>query len=343
MNARSKTTTLRVALCWLGAFHLAAIAAAAPVLRFDRTTFDFGKTSLVETVSGTFKYTNTGDAVLKLEPPKPSCGCTVAALKPDTLKPGESGELAFTLNLGRSRATMEKHIAVTSNDPLAPEVSLTIKVDYTPLYDLVPMTLSPNLAFGIDTNEVTASITRTDGKPLGNLRLEASKAWITATLVPEPKGDGAAAKIRIAVRRDGSPRRFNEHIHVFSADLPNIPVSTVYLYGQIAGELSLSPESLYWSVTDVAHTPVGRPEAQVMRRIAVRSGTGKPFELKNPRSTIHGMKVELVRDEAGKSYEIVATLGETPPQTVGGTVTVDTSVAGQPSMEVPVIVNVLKP
>ena len=53
-----------------------------------------------------------------------------------------------------------------SNDPQTPEVSLTIKADYTPLYDINPMTLAPNLAFGVnDTNQFT-TITRTDGKPL---------------------------------------------------------------------------------------------------------------------------------------------------------------------------------
>src|SRR5580692_4305940 len=108
--------TLFTATLWLGAC-LAALADAAPKIQFDQTIYDFGKTSLVTSVSGVFKFKNVGNSVLKLEPPKPSCGCTVAELKPDTLAPGESGEVAFTLNPGLSRATLEKHIAVTSNDP----------------------------------------------------------------------------------------------------------------------------------------------------------------------------------------------------------------------------------
>src|ERR1700692_1386722 len=110
MKTKLMKTTFLTAALWAGAMCAAAFAAGVPKLQFNQTLYDFGKTSQVETVSGLFKFKNVGDDILKLEPPKPSCGCTVASLTSDTLKPGESGELAFTLNLGRARATMEKHI-----------------------------------------------------------------------------------------------------------------------------------------------------------------------------------------------------------------------------------------
>ena len=95
--------TLFAATLWTGAWCIAALAEGAPKIQFDQTVYDFGKTSQVATVSGVFKFKNAGDGILKVEPPKPSCGCTVAELKPDTLQPGETGELAFTLHLGLSR------------------------------------------------------------------------------------------------------------------------------------------------------------------------------------------------------------------------------------------------
>ena len=107
--------TLVASAIWMTVLSVTALVAGTPKLQFEQTVYDFGKTSQVENVSGTFKYKNVGDAVLKLEAPKPSCGCTIAGLKPDTLNPGETGELAFTFNLGRSRVVMEKRIAVKSN------------------------------------------------------------------------------------------------------------------------------------------------------------------------------------------------------------------------------------
>ena len=341
---KTTTTTLLAGALWMSAMCVAAQLAGTPKLQFTQTLYDFGKTSQVTTVSGVFKFKNVGDGLLKIEPPKPSCGCTVAELKPDTLPPGASGELAFTLHLGLVKAQLEKHIAVKSNDPQTPEVSLTIKVDYTPLYDVNPMTLAPNLAFGVNDADQFTTITRTDGKPLQILRLDTSKPWITATVEPGAKTNEAAARIRVAIRRDGAPRRFNEYVHIYAAEPTNTPVTSIYVYGQIMGEVSLSPEALYWSITGATNTTATEhPEALVTRRVTIRSATGQPLELKNPQSTLKGLKVELVPKEAGKVYELVARLDEVPASTVSGNVSFETSVAAQSRIEMPVIVNVFKP
>jgi hypothetical protein len=125
------------------------------------------------------------------------------------------------LNLGFYRATLEKHIAVRSNDPQTPEVSLTIKADYTPLYDLNPMTLAADLPFGVNEAVLFTTITRTDGKRLRITRLETSKPWITATMERGAKPDEAAERIRIAIQRDGPPRQFSEYVHVYSSEQTN--------------------------------------------------------------------------------------------------------------------------
>ena len=278
----------------MSALQAVVQAAGGPKLQFDQTTYDFGKVSQVATVSGVFKYRNTGDAVLKIQPPKPSCGCTVAELKPDTLAPGESGELPFTLSLGIYRATLEKHIAVFSNDPSTPETGLSIKVDYTPLYELNPVTVSPNLAFGVDSAGEITTLTRNDGKPLRITRLVTSKPWIKAVIEPGSQPTDAAARIRITVQREGTPRRFNEYVHVYSVDPTNMPVSSIYLSGQMMGEVSLSPEALYWSINDAPKSSAARPEAMVLRRVSIHSAAGHPLQLKNPLTTIKGLKVELV-------------------------------------------------
>ena len=117
----------------------------------------------------------------------------------------------------------------------------------------------------------------------------------------------------------------------------------IYLYGRVMGEVSFSPEVLYWSLPDAKNTPAERPEALVTRRVAIGSADGKAFELKNPQSTLKGIKLEVVAKEAGKAYELVARLDELPASTVSGNVSFETSVAAQSRIEVPLIVNVFKP
>ncbi len=320
-----------------------AFAQGAPKLVFESTTVDFGKVAQVSTVSGVFKFKNTGTGILKLQPPKPSCGCTVPELKPDTLNPGETGELRFVLSLGLYRAILEKHIAVTSNDAANPEQSLTIRADYTPLYELAPVSLSPNLAFGVNEATAVSTLTRNDGGALRIDRLVASKPWIRAVVEPGDKPGDSTTKVRITVQRDGAPRRFNEYVHIYAADQTNAPVSSLYLSGQMMGEISLIPEALYWSITDDQKVGGTRPEAMVVRRVAIRSSAGRPVTITKAMSSIPGVSVELVETEPGKAFELVARLNEVPTQTVSGTVSVQTSVESQSQIVLPVVVNVFHP
>src|SRR5437868_15311359 len=50
----------------------AALAEPAPKIQFDRTLYDFGTTSLVQSVSRTFTFHNAGDGVLKIQERQPS-------------------------------------------------------------------------------------------------------------------------------------------------------------------------------------------------------------------------------------------------------------------------------
>jgi hypothetical protein len=67
------------------------------------------------------------------------------------------------------------------------------------------------------------------------------------------------------------------------------------------------------------------------------------MELKNPQSTIKGIQVELVPKEDGRAYELIARLDAVPVSTVSGNVSIETSVASQPRIDLPVIVNVFNP
>jgi len=338
----TKTNSVWFRITWLlTAAALGVAAEGVPKIQFEQTVYNFGKTSQVSSVSGVFKFKNVGDGILKVEPPKPSCGCTVAELKPDTLPPGASGELPFTLNLGQVRATLEKHIEVHSNDPKTPDVGLTIQVDYTPLYDLSPMTLTPTLEFG--TNEITqfATLTRTDGKPLRIARLDASKPWITASLETNATSEPALARIKVVLKRDGPPRRFNEYVHIYSTDDTNSPASSVYLYGQVKGEVSFNPEMLYWNVSQSAKSLNSTPESQV-RKIVIQAAAGKKVEVKNLQSSLKNVQVELKATEPGKTFEVIARLVDSPTNAMTGRISFDTNLAAQQKIEVPIIISVFK-
>src|SRR6185295_6202751 len=73
-----------------------------PCIQFETNFFDFGSITTGEKLAGVFKFKNVGTGVLKVEPPQSSCDCTEPIAKPDTLAPGESGEMAYTIKLDRA-------------------------------------------------------------------------------------------------------------------------------------------------------------------------------------------------------------------------------------------------
>jgi hypothetical protein len=119
-------------------------------------------------------------------------------------------------------------------------------------------------------------------------------------------------------------------------------VVTLFVFGRIMGELNPTPEALFWSITDPAKSQQQGPSEFNTRRVTIRSATGKDFELKNPQSSIEGMKVEVVAKEPKRVYELVAVLNAVPKATIIGSLSVETSITAEPKIDIPVTVSVIQ-
>ena len=166
---------------------------------------------MVDSVTGTFTFQNAGAGDLKIEKPQPSCGCTVASVKPDVLKPGEKGELVFTVRVAGQRGALEKHITVPSNDPQSSKVSLSIKIEMKQILDVTPQNIQlGNIRQGATTN-VTVVVRRTDGNKLVISKAEASNKNLTTHIEPVEGSSNTSAKSRskspARERRGSSARR----------------------------------------------------------------------------------------------------------------------------------------
>jgi hypothetical protein len=317
--------------------------AGAPKLQFDNLVYDFGTLTEAASVSGTFTFSNTGDAELQVQKPAPSCGCTVASVKPDKLGPGEKGQLVFTLNLPHTSGHIEKRIAVPSNDPKNPTQNLTIKADIKQTLVVLPSTIVlPDLREGQMTN-TTVQITRTDGKKLVVSKVESSAKYVRTRVVQADKGDGKMANVIVETEAEGLARRFVENVHVYLDDEPQ-PRINISVIGRIVGDLTVTPEQVVWIVPDPAQWPGPRAELTTIRRVLVSTTAkgGQPLEIRNPVSTLKGLAVETIAVETGKTYMVVAKLPEAPKTTTTGMITFETTLAKYPKVDVPVTINVLK-
>ena len=70
-----------------------AASGAAPSIRCDRTTHDFGGIPSNAKQDFSWAYHNDGKAPLTILSMTPSCGCTASVADPKSVPPGDSGAL----------------------------------------------------------------------------------------------------------------------------------------------------------------------------------------------------------------------------------------------------------
>lgn len=86
-------------------------------IKFEEITYDFG-TFPEESpiVTGTFVFTNVGDAPLVIHQATASCGCAVPEYTKEPIMPGKKGEVKVTYNgKGKLPGAFKKSITLRTN------------------------------------------------------------------------------------------------------------------------------------------------------------------------------------------------------------------------------------
>jgi hypothetical protein len=88
---------------------------AKPKMVFEKTEYQFGEITQGDKVNHVFKFTNEGDAPLKIDNARASCGCTVPEWPKDPILPGETGEIKVVFNSAGKSGMQNKSITITTN------------------------------------------------------------------------------------------------------------------------------------------------------------------------------------------------------------------------------------
>lgn len=326
-----------------GAWAMAAATtlAAAPQITFDKTVYNFGSTSLVQSVTGTFTFQNTGDAVLDVQKPVTSCGCTVASVKPDKLPPGAKGELVFTLNLANVRGPAEKVITVPSNDPTNQQVRLAVKVDVHQLFEISPaVVMLGDVPQGATTN-LTLLVKRNDQADCVIEKVETSGNGVTAQVEPVTD-DKTQRRINVTLDAGAAARRVQEWVRITPAGAA-APLPSVFFHGRVVGDVTVQPEVVYWLIPGGLNWPGPSPELMTKRKLDVTaSRPGSNLLLTNLVSSLPNVTVEVIPVEPGHRYTVVARMTAPPTTNLTGTISFETNIPAQPRVVVPITVNVLR-
>jgi hypothetical protein len=86
-----------------------------PFIKFEEEVHDFGKIIEGETVSYSFKFTNTGKSDLVIADVSTSCGCTVPSFPKTPIRPGKQDVIKVAFNSAGKRGFQTKNIVVVAN------------------------------------------------------------------------------------------------------------------------------------------------------------------------------------------------------------------------------------
>ena len=147
-----------------GLFLLVALAAGPALaqgrLAFDAEALDFGRMAEAEgPVTHTFRFTNAGDAPLRLVRVEASCGCTTPAWSRDAVGPGEGGLVEVAYDPAGRPGPFEKTVFVQAEGAEPAAVTLRIEGVVQPA---LAQTGVPVGAFAFNTVEADAGVVRND-------------------------------------------------------------------------------------------------------------------------------------------------------------------------------------
>lgn len=108
--------TMKRVYSLLALAFVCSAAFAQAVIKFEKSSFDFGKFIEKDVQSCEFVFTNTGNEPLVIQQAYGSCGCTVATPPKEPVAPGQKGVIKVTYNgKGKFVGFFKKPITVRSN------------------------------------------------------------------------------------------------------------------------------------------------------------------------------------------------------------------------------------
>lgn len=92
-----------------------AINGNAPVLKFDKEIYDFGKIKAGDKVSYSYSFVNTGKTPLIITDAVASCGCTIPSKPDKPINPGQKDAIKVIFNSEGKSGLIDKQITITAN------------------------------------------------------------------------------------------------------------------------------------------------------------------------------------------------------------------------------------
>jgi len=306
----------------------ALLLAQAPKIAFDATHFDFGRISPDKKVSHLYKVTNAGNAILSITNVRPACGCTSTVTGQWSVKPGESTDIEATFDPRGQRGIVRKSIVVVSNDPKAPETTLTFDAEV-----VQPIQPSKDNVFfdNVDRGGAAADSIRfvsTDGNPVKLTGAEAPGAPYLH-LATRSEGKDAVLDLKLAGQEIPKGQDMGIEVVTVRTANPQLPVFRVNVQWQVKPSITVEPAAIAWS-----EAKAGK---ELRMELTLAQAQGKAFRVTNASSTNPILTVEGVgAASAAKQKLVIVFSAKARPGRYSEKATILTDDPQRPNIEIPV-------
>ncbi len=275
------------------------IPKGSPKIAFEKSLHDFGEASAKKKYTAEFKFSNTGDAVLRITEVKRCCSVT-AKLNKEEFAPGESGVLTVNYLSGPNSSLMARQLQVISNDPVNPIVKLTIKARVVPKVAYEPERLKLELK---KENAGCSDITLTalDDQAFAIKSFKSTGGSITAEVDSSVEATEFVIQPKVDLERLQKSSSGFINIHLTHPECP-----AVLLAFSTQLRFTIKPRSLNLLNPE--------PQKPRVKTVTVVNNYGEDFEVQSTSSEKGFLKV-LSKEETKKGYQFEVEI--TPPPNDG--------------------------
>jgi hypothetical protein len=269
----------------------------SPRITFENVVYDFGEVGPNRRNTGQIKFTNTGEALLKITKVAECCGI-VTKLDKMEYEPGESGTLKVAWNSGPRQSTMRRQLTIHSNDPMTPQTILNLKAKVVLQVDWKPKSLR---LFLDEENAGCPKITinSLDNQPFSILGFKSIADCIAADYDSSVEATKFILEPRVNI--EAIPKNFKGRINI---NLTHPEGKNVTILFSVLPKYTVRPSTIIlWDA---------EPEKPIVRKVDLLNNYRKDFEIESVSSkrNIIGIKV-LEQRKITNGYQLDVEL--TPP------------------------------
>ena len=266
-----------------------------PKIAFENVVYDFGQVGPSTKLYGEFRFTNTGEELLKIKEVEKCCGVN-AKLDKTEYALGESGVLKIEYVSTRSPGIVRRTLYVNSNDKATPKVALTIKGNIIQKVIWQPKSLRLLLSEeNAGCSEIILS--SVDNRPFSITAFKSTLDCITADVDPSVESTKFVLQPKVDMDKLQKTTRGSVYISVSHPDCDGVAIGF-----DVLSRFTIKPPLLIVFYLD--------SQKSIKRYVWILNNYGKDFEIESTSSKEGFVKV-VSQKKIRTSYQLELEI--TPP------------------------------